>query len=852
MGRHPQQMLRLAEDARCIIKGGISQVHATGETCAQVQATVGLSAPLDTAALMLTPSTQDFGDPTYITHWNAYTNLAGAAAAADAIAFHTYSHNGTRVQLAENSFTDFNTFWGNMINSAIKTKPFYSTEGNYGGWSNLPDLDMEAGYTAKYFLLLQSLGFQKIYLYGYDYTSASGGGEGGLWIKNGDTYGGSGGGAFTCTESVLDQGCLLKDGLAYNTVAQWLIGATLTSPCSILSGSVWTCGYTLADGVSAKAVWDASQTCSGGNCTTSSYPPTGNLGAQWTQYTDVYGNVTQIAGGTTHINIDYRPILLRAGVVGVYSLTANNAGTGTGTELSSPSGIDCPSACVATYAAGTAVDITASPNSGSTFNAVGGWTGCDSNPSQYVCHVVLNSNRTITATFTLSSGGGLYSQSNRPPASFYPYPLSNSLWTQRIPSDATSHDLVPGNYGLTGSYSAMVNCAITGCGYGAGFNDPYGPLRIYINSSASDGTAATNDMGKPLYLPASTDVFYRAHGDGNHGSECYYETNVDFVFHAPNQAQFSGWGQYNDSFMEIYDQTLGLFVSFSRGGTNGQMALPNCTSHDINAPCDIGTTVGASSCVAQRAGTDKDWGWQVTSTENVTVGGRAMVLGGSGDNIGWGAAGAMAYTRFEEIMGGINHAIQANLLCVNNGGFIFPAHSGALLCSQSSIQPPTPENWPPAGALIYLALSDDQINAMNLPPLQKNILQQNAHYGFYVSVTGLAGPTSPIAGDSVDSEQSWCMFFGCNSSISSHHPIFAWLQGQKLGSPNSDAGVAQLTMSLGANSPHLPEFRMSYSMLYGIPPVAGHNILYYYHIADPCLVKRMQNQAQPGSITGAC
>jgi hypothetical protein len=328
------QMLRMAEDANCIITGTISAVHATGETCAQVRATVTsvtLSGPVDPTALMGTPSSNDFGSASYLTHLNSYLNntcggtCANApAAAADYLALHTYSHNNSRTALAEATFTDFQSFYGGITNTAIKAKPVWSTEGNYGGWGNLPSLEMEAGYVAKYFVLLNSLNFQKVYFYGYDANYCSptqpNGGEGCLWIPNGAKWGGTSGTYFTCT---LAQGCLLQAGTAYQFMVQWLDGATQTSACSNTSGTLWTCGYTLSGGVPALLVWDSSKSCTNGSgCTTTPYPASGNLSAQWTQYSDVYGNVTNIPSGTKNVPIGYNPILLQAATVPVFTLTS--------------------------------------------------------------------------------------------------------------------------------------------------------------------------------------------------------------------------------------------------------------------------------------------------------------------------------------------------------------------------------------------------------------------------------------------------------------------------------------------------------------------------------------------------
>jgi hypothetical protein len=68
--------------------------------------------------------------------------------------------------------------------------------------------------------------------------------------------------------------------------------------------------------------------------------------------------------------------------------------SGNGTISSSPQGLGCASTCTGSFASGTAVTLTATPN-GSTF---GGWTGCDAT-SGAVCSVTLTSDRTVTATF---------------------------------------------------------------------------------------------------------------------------------------------------------------------------------------------------------------------------------------------------------------------------------------------------------------------------------------------------------------------------------------------------------------------------------------------------------------------
>jgi hypothetical protein len=77
-------------------------------------------------------------------------------------------------------------------------------------------------------------------------------------------------------------------------------------------------------------------------------------------------------------------------------LTINKAGTGTGTVSSAPDGIDCGSTCQATFAAGTAVTLTAKPDANQSFL---GWdsTVCTGNGA-YV--FPLTGNTVVHASFS--------------------------------------------------------------------------------------------------------------------------------------------------------------------------------------------------------------------------------------------------------------------------------------------------------------------------------------------------------------------------------------------------------------------------------------------------------------------
>jgi uncharacterized protein (DUF2345 family) len=79
-----------------------------------------------------------------------------------------------------------------------------------------------------------------------------------------------------------------------------------------------------------------------------------------------------------------------------FALTVSEAGTGGGTVTSSPAGINCPTACTANFASGTAITLTAAPNTNSTF---AGWGGalCEGTST---CTFTITANAAVTANFT--------------------------------------------------------------------------------------------------------------------------------------------------------------------------------------------------------------------------------------------------------------------------------------------------------------------------------------------------------------------------------------------------------------------------------------------------------------------
>jgi hypothetical protein len=171
-----------------------------------------------------------------------------------------------------------------MAASGQTYKPLFDIEGSWGQGTNMTDPDMQVAFTARYFLVqaagtTKSRGFDKFYWYGWDFR---------------DT------GSFYDPQT----GTLTASGAAYRQLHNWLVGATV-SGCSA-EATQWTCSMTRR-GYQSEAIWDSSQTCLNGNCSTVAI----SVAPVYTQYRDLSGHVMAIANGTVPIGL--KPILLESG-----------------------------------------------------------------------------------------------------------------------------------------------------------------------------------------------------------------------------------------------------------------------------------------------------------------------------------------------------------------------------------------------------------------------------------------------------------------------------------------------------------------------------------------------------------
>jgi hypothetical protein len=275
------QMVRMVEDVRCTITGKGS-VNGIPCTATPIDPTAQIVSPSD-GATSCCSSPQVFQNFLYCNGTKANAPISGSycttgaagSAAVDIINSHWYEGTG---RTPEDLITDVSVYTS-LLSSTDFAKPLWSDEGGWDEDTYVSDPDIQASWIARYYLVGWSTKLVRIYWYAYDSTL-----YGTLWSS---------------TEG------LDPAGQAYSSVYNWVVGSTLTSHCAKTTGTIWTCGITLPSGNSAEAIWDTSQTCSDGSCTTRNQ----SVSHIWMSYQDLTGaNHAIVTSGTVPVGI--QPILL--------------------------------------------------------------------------------------------------------------------------------------------------------------------------------------------------------------------------------------------------------------------------------------------------------------------------------------------------------------------------------------------------------------------------------------------------------------------------------------------------------------------------------------------------------------
>ncbi len=167
----------------------------------------------------------------------------------------------------------------------FRTYPLFNTEGSWGSSDGkhptITDPDQQAAFVARYYLVQMAKPVTKFYWYGWDFSAS-----GTFYDSN--------------TNS------LTPAGVAYQQIAGWTSsGQATVGPCT-QNGTQWSCAVESPSGVKAEAIWDTSQTCNNGTCTTTNVP----VSSGFNSYVDLAGNVASIPNAGAPVGL--KPILLFA------------------------------------------------------------------------------------------------------------------------------------------------------------------------------------------------------------------------------------------------------------------------------------------------------------------------------------------------------------------------------------------------------------------------------------------------------------------------------------------------------------------------------------------------------------
>lgn len=230
----------------------------------------------------------------------------------------------------------------------------------------------------------------------------------------------------------------------------------------------------------------------------------------------------------------------------------------------------------------------------------------------------------------------------------------------------------------------------------------------------------------------------RSDATGDYGHPTYYPTASDPVF------------------------TLHCLESWGRCAVEGlQVRIPDAAKAASGGD-------GHMTVVDQASGWEYDF-WQVQSkpagggTLTMSWGGRTRI---DGDGLHSDATAAQfgnlaGIIRAPELISGqINHALFVTIKC-DSGHYVYPASKSGRACTDAGL---SGVDAPPMGTRIQLAMSDDQIAALSVPPWKKAILTAMAHYGMYMGDTG-----GPGFGLQVESPATYTSFGVAD-------PIMAWAQ----------------------------------------------------------------------------
>ena len=219
---------------------------------------------IDPGALIVTPSaTYGAKGPA---DWLDQYFSAGGPTGVDIVSWHGYWPD------PEHVISEISKIRVVMAKYGISSKPLWDTEGSWNHTTTLT-LNQQAGFVARYYFTHASAGASRFYWYAWDSPD-----YGTMWDSTNGLH---------------------PDGIAYQQVYNWMVGATISSPCTMAANSTWTCSLTRPGGYQAIAVWNSAGTAT--------YTPA----STYKDYRDLAGKTNPVQGSVT---VGYNPILFESHV----------------------------------------------------------------------------------------------------------------------------------------------------------------------------------------------------------------------------------------------------------------------------------------------------------------------------------------------------------------------------------------------------------------------------------------------------------------------------------------------------------------------------------------------------------
>jgi hypothetical protein len=281
------QLARLTEDANCIITGrGV--IHENGNGTA----TPCTATAIDPTAQIIMSSAHAKGGALAYGQNELYCNNSpqtyqlpcpnppnAIATAVDIINFHMKPGNETGNNCPaptpctpESAMQWYIANIHGILQPAELAKPLWDGEAQYSmnGFTNAyADPDMAASFMPRFYLLNWSLGVNGMAWYYADSQAEPPQAE-----------------------------------TSYQQTYNWLVNATLVTPCAA-TGSIWSCTISTS-GSQYLIMWDASQSCANGVCTTANQ----TVSSQWTQYQDMTTASSPITISGSIVPVGIKPVVL--------------------------------------------------------------------------------------------------------------------------------------------------------------------------------------------------------------------------------------------------------------------------------------------------------------------------------------------------------------------------------------------------------------------------------------------------------------------------------------------------------------------------------------------------------------